>query len=538
MRRVISILAAVIVLATMSGTGIFAAEGMKTTEEPAVTVTDEIDETAAPAKGEPAAGESTPAEGETPGETTPSEETQTEPAVTFTVTFDSAGGSAVDAQTVESGQPATKPADPTMDGYTFMGWQLNGADYDFTAPVTADITLTAVWEVKTEVTVTFKSKGGSDVAAVTVPVGEKVAKPKNPTKKNCKFVGWMTDPELASDPDKHKEYPLFNFAKTPVTEDLTLYALWNKPPKSPRNVQTLSGRYKITVKWKKVKGANFYRVYKRVSGTKSWGKPIILSGAKKKYVDRKVEMYKKYDYAVVSVKRMDGMTGKKARVTKTFSKAVAKTKETVITQMYITVTLKSGCSLTSHDSASKTRYFSGGTKLRTTGWDGYGKYIFYYGGNKYYVQRIRCRNATATVNSSRSDEYTREEAEKFVNSIGITSQTKALIWVNQYNQHLYVFHGSKGKWKCVKDNEVSTGLPSTPTATGKHKIYIRWGMHHGIPKWNVYKGGAQAIHGTYSAWRKLIGGLASGGCIRNYNENIDWIYSSSNVPMYSAVYIY
>ena len=53
------------------------------------------------------------------------------PVVTYTVTFDSNGGSAVTAQTIEAGQKATKPTDPTKSGYDFKGWTLNGSAYDF-----------------------------------------------------------------------------------------------------------------------------------------------------------------------------------------------------------------------------------------------------------------------------------------------------------------------------------------------------------------------------------------------------------------------
>lgn len=65
---------------------------------------------------------------------------------TYTVTFDSDGGSAVTAQTVESGKTATKPADPTKAGYTFKGWYLGETAYDFATPVTGNITLKAKWE--------------------------------------------------------------------------------------------------------------------------------------------------------------------------------------------------------------------------------------------------------------------------------------------------------------------------------------------------------------------------------------------------------
>ena len=68
---------------------------------------------------------------------------------TFTVTFDSNGGSAVASQTVKEGEKAAKPANPTRDGYTFEDWFADEAlktAYDFNTPVTSDITLYADWD--------------------------------------------------------------------------------------------------------------------------------------------------------------------------------------------------------------------------------------------------------------------------------------------------------------------------------------------------------------------------------------------------------
>lgn len=63
----------------------------------------------------------------------------------YTVTF---SGATVASQQVEYGKTVSKPADPTKEGYTFNGWYLADAVYDFATPVTGDITLTARWTAK------------------------------------------------------------------------------------------------------------------------------------------------------------------------------------------------------------------------------------------------------------------------------------------------------------------------------------------------------------------------------------------------------
>lgn len=74
----------------------------------------------------------------------------TKPEVeTFTVTFDSNGGSSVASQVVDSGSLVTEPEDPTQDGYDFLYWYTDNSEvaYVFSTPITADLTLTASWEV-------------------------------------------------------------------------------------------------------------------------------------------------------------------------------------------------------------------------------------------------------------------------------------------------------------------------------------------------------------------------------------------------------
>ena len=64
------------------------------------------------------------------------------------VTFDSKGGSAVEAQSVIKGQTASKPADPVKAGNHFVGWCSDEAckiEYIFASVVNEDITLHAKW---------------------------------------------------------------------------------------------------------------------------------------------------------------------------------------------------------------------------------------------------------------------------------------------------------------------------------------------------------------------------------------------------------
>ena len=70
---------------------------------------------------------------------------------TFTVTFSTSHGTTPAAQTVGAGGAATRPADPSEEGWSFQGWykleglQISSEEYDFSAPVTADLVLIAKW---------------------------------------------------------------------------------------------------------------------------------------------------------------------------------------------------------------------------------------------------------------------------------------------------------------------------------------------------------------------------------------------------------
>ncbi|MCL2271037.1 MAG: InlB B-repeat-containing protein, partial [Treponema sp.] len=220
--------------------------------------------------------------------------------VTHTVLFDSNGGTAVPGQIVISGNQAARPQNPSRSGYSFVNWYSDsglGAVYDFSAPVTENITLFAGWNIVqytvtfningaegtvpesrtvnagSEIilpdntgiskgdylfggwnanaagtginysahgvlvpdstitlyakwnppgtvthTVSFDSNGGSAVSGQTVISGLSAKRPSDPVRTNYIFSNWYGDDSLAS---------LYSFSN-PVTEDITVYAKWNR----------------------------------------------------------------------------------------------------------------------------------------------------------------------------------------------------------------------------------------------------------------------------------------------------------------------
>lgn len=144
---------------------------------------------------------------------------QSEGITLYTLSFDSAGGSAVASQ-VTTGN-VTRPANPTRTGYDFVDWMTTdggSAPFDFTSPITANATAYAKWATITR-TLTFDSQGGSAVASQTVGYGQTWTRPADPTRSGYLFVNWMTTAGGNI---------TFSFGQMP-SANATAYAKWATP---------------------------------------------------------------------------------------------------------------------------------------------------------------------------------------------------------------------------------------------------------------------------------------------------------------------
>ena len=163
--------------------------------------------------------------------------------VVYIVTFDTDGGSSIPEQNVIENELTSRPGDPTRDGYEFIEWQLNGLPYDFSLPVTGNITLYAIWnevsepepdpEDDTTYTVRFDLNGGNGSAPPNQEVrkGRRATVPSNPSRTDYVFVGWNTN----------KNATTGNIRNYTINSDTTFYAIWAKDVKTYTVTINLAG---------------------------------------------------------------------------------------------------------------------------------------------------------------------------------------------------------------------------------------------------------------------------------------------------------
>lgn len=146
--------------------------------------------------------------------------------IDYTVTFQTNGGTAVDAQKVVNGKTVAKPDDPANGDLVFVGWYTDNNTFrnlfSFTQPITADITLYArfVEKIQPEFTVKFDAGEGATTVDPMTTVGHKLFGLPTPQKAGAQFVGWwMSDYNDA-------EKLTAQYVEQSIEQPITLFAVW------------------------------------------------------------------------------------------------------------------------------------------------------------------------------------------------------------------------------------------------------------------------------------------------------------------------
>src|SRR5690554_3900120 len=132
----------------------------------------------------------------------------------FNLTLHYGYDSIVETLQVEEHTIPVKPLKPTREGYSFVGWFFNDQEFLFNEPLKRNITLVAVWEVKT-LEVEFNYNYEDINVNKQIPYGANIKEIETPLRMGYKFLGWYLNDELY----------LFN---TPVYDDIVLTAKWEE----------------------------------------------------------------------------------------------------------------------------------------------------------------------------------------------------------------------------------------------------------------------------------------------------------------------
>ena len=135
----------------------------------------------------------------------------------FTIVFDTNGGSLITNIEVKNGEAVKLPEAPNKEGYKFIGWvNENGKVITNGTKVDRDLTLKAEWVSNKAKTITakFDTDGGSEIDGIVIEKGKNILLPVAPVKEGYIFVGWV---------DSNGKLVAGNLI---VNSNITLKALW------------------------------------------------------------------------------------------------------------------------------------------------------------------------------------------------------------------------------------------------------------------------------------------------------------------------
>ena len=115
--------------------------------------------------------------------------------------------------------PEEKPVPPFRGLYRYVKISVKALDRIIIACIAVILLVVAIEMRNPGFTITFDSKGGSDVPAHNQMYGELLELPEPPTREGYQFTGWYVDASCDL---------LWNLEERTIETDMTLYAGWEK----------------------------------------------------------------------------------------------------------------------------------------------------------------------------------------------------------------------------------------------------------------------------------------------------------------------
>jgi len=154
--------------------------------------------------------------------------TEETPVLTFTVTFNSSGGTAVSSyQDILENSYIDEPQTPIKEGYTFKGWYTSSSfdtKFDFeNTTIQSNMTLYANWEeitIEPTFMVTFMTLSDDIISPyLNVAIYSRIDEPQTPHKEGFIFIGWYLDETYITQ---------WDFDQDHIMSNITLYAKWEE----------------------------------------------------------------------------------------------------------------------------------------------------------------------------------------------------------------------------------------------------------------------------------------------------------------------
>ena len=288
----------------------------------------------------------------------------------------------------------------------------------------------------------------------------------------------------------------------------------------------------VTLSWKAVSKATSYNVYRWSASKNKYVK--IASTTKTSYKNTKLAVGKKYYYRITAVRKSGKMTLEGTRSAKVTIKAKAFATGKVHT-MYFKARITKIAKLYKDPKGKKcVGVTTPGKNITVMTRNKMMAKVKFSNGKVYWVYKSKyvCTSSIYT-----SLDYTTKTKEAFVNGKKFKSKSKYLIWISQYTQRVNIFKKSNGKWKLIRNCRAATGSYNNKSAIGVYKItYKEKGWFYGSTyvKPVVHWCGSASFHsriyynnGALQDGR--IGMPISHGCVRLYNEDINYIYKKMPV---------